>query len=380
MASALFSPLDIRGLSISNRIIVAPMCQYTASNGTVGDWHIMHLGQFAVSGPGLVFVEATGVEPEGRITPGCVGLYSDENEAGLQRVVDFCNAYGNAPMGIQLAHAGRKASTDLPWNGGKPLDAGNGAWQTVAPSAEAFGPGWHTPEAMTDETCERVKNGFVQAAERAVRIGFKAVELHCAHGYLLHQFLSPLSNKRNDSYGGSLEGRMRYPLEIVEAVRKVLPDDLPLGVRISATDWVEGGWDVDQSIAFAKAAKAAGADFIDVSSGGNSGAQKIEVGPGYQTGFAARIKVESGLATMAVGMITDPIQAENIIRTGQADMVALARGMLYDPRWAWHAAEKLRSYAAFPPQYQRSHPAMSGEPVPGNPPSPDKVAAAAGKS
>lgn len=380
MPSALFSPIQFRGLELSNRVVVAPMCQYSAEDGTVGDWHIMHLGQYAISGTGLLFVEATGIEPEGRITPGCVGLYSDENEAALKRVLNFCNAYGNVPVGIQLAHAGRKASVDVPWNGGAPLTANNGAWQTVGPSAEPYADGWHTPDAMNDEVLDRVKQGFVQAAERSVRLGFKAIELHGAHGYLMHQFLSPISNRRNDSYGGSLEGRMRYPIEVYEAVRAVVPDDIPIGYRISATDWVEGGWDISQSIAFAQALKALGCDFIDVSSGGNSPHQQIPVGPGYQTGFAADIKRESGLPTMAVGKITDPLQAEHIIRSGQADMVALARGMLYDPRWTWHAAEALRGQASFPPQYQRCHPALAGEPVPGNPPSPEQVAKAAGAS
>lgn len=380
MSSELFSPFRLGDLEIANRIVVAPMCQYSAKDGTVGDWHIMHLGQFAVSGTGLLFVEATGTEPEGRITPGCVGLYSDENETALQRVVDFCNAYGNVPVGIQLGHAGRKASADLPWNGGKPLKSDNGAWQTVGPSAEPYADGWHTPEAMTEATLERVKTSFIEATKRAVRMGFKVIEVHAAHGYLLHQFLSPISNRRNDAYGGSLEGRMRFPLEVFDAVRAHCPKGLPVGIRISATDWVDGGWDLDSSIAFAKELKARGCDFIDVSSGGNSPAQKISVGPGYQTGFAAAIKQQTGLATMAVGKITEPHQAEHIIRTGQADMVALARGMLYDPHWTWHAAEALGAKAAFPPQYQRCHPALSGEPVPGNPPPPERVAAAAGKS
>ncbi|MEQ8320409.1 MAG: NADH:flavin oxidoreductase/NADH oxidase [Rhodospirillales bacterium] len=380
MSSTLFTPIQLRGLELPNRIVVAPMCQYSAVDGTANDWHLMHLGQFAIGGNGLLFVEATGTEPEGRITPGCVGLWSDENEAGLKRVLDFCNAYGNTPVGIQLAHAGRKASAGVPWKGGKPLTADNGAWQTVGPSAEPYADGWHVPEAMTDETMERVRVSFVDAAKRSVRLGFKAIEIHNAHGYLMHQFLSPISNRRNDAYGGSLEGRMKYPLEVFEAVRAVVPDDIPVGVRISASDWVEGGWDITGSIAYAKELKARNCDFIDVSSGGNSPHQQIPVGPGYQTHFAADIRRETGLTTMAVGKITDPIQAEHIIKTGQADMVALARGMLYDPRWAWHAAEVLRAHAAFPPQYQRSHPAMAGEPVPGNPPPPENVAKAAGKS
>lgn len=380
MPSELFEPYEMRSLKMSNRIVVAPMCQYSADDGTVGDWHIMHLGQYAVSGAGLLFVEASGTEPEGRITPGCVGIYSDENEAALKRVLDFCNNYGNVPVGIQLAHAGRKASVDLPWKGGAPLKSDNGAWQTIGPSAEPYADGWHTPDAMNDEIMDRVRTSFVEAAKRSVRLGFKAIEIHNAHGYLLHQFVSPISNKRNDAYGGSFEGRTKFPLEVFEAVRAVVPDDIPVGVRISATDWVEGGWDIGDSVAYTRLLKAAGCDFIDVSSGGNSPHQQIPVGPGYQTHFAAEIRRETGISTMAVGKITDPIQAEHIIKTGQADMVSLARGMLYDPRWPWHAAEALRAHAAFPPQYQRSHPAMQGEPIPGNPPPPENVAAAAGKS
>ena len=368
MSPKLFTPISLRSLELANRIVVAPMCQYSANDGTMTDWHLMHLGQFAVSGAGLVFVEATGVEPEGRITPGCTGLWSDENEAAMARVVRFFRDYGSAKIGLQLAHAGRKASVDLPWAGGAPLTAEQGAWQTVGPSAVPYGPGWHTPEAMTGQTMQRVRDAFVQATRRAVRLGFDVLEVHSAHGYLLHQFLSPISNRRGDDYGGSLENRMRFALEVFDAVRAEWPDEKPLGVRFSATDWVEGGWDLDQAIAYTEALKARGCDFVDVSSGGNSPEQKIAVGLGYQVGFAAEIKRATGLTTMAVGRIIDPVQAETIISTGQADMVALARGMLFDPRWAWHAAEALRGQAAFPPQYQRAHPTLQGLPVPGNPP------------
>lgn len=370
MTSLLFSPLKLRALELANRIMVAPMCQYSAHNGTVTDWHLMHLGQFAVSGPALVFVEATGVEPEGRITPGCVGLYSDENEAALARVVKFYRDYGSAKIGIQLGHAGRKASAKLPWQGGTPLEVSDGAWQTVAPSAIPYGPGWHTPEALGDNSLARVKQGFVQAAERALRLDFDAIELHSAHGYLLHSFLSPISNKRDDQYGGSLEGRMRFPLEVFDAVRAVWPEERPLGVRFSASDWIDGGWDVESSVAYAQALKARGCDFFDASSGGLAPEQKINSAPGYQTAFAAEIRKATGVTTVAVGRITEAHQAETILQTGQADMVALARGMLYDPRWAWHAAAALRSDAQFPAQYARSHPSMQGEPVPGNPPVP----------
>ena len=368
MSPKLFTPISLRSLELANRIVVAPMCQYSANDGTMTDWHLMHLGQFAVSGAGLVFVEATGVEPEGRITPGCTGLWSDENEAAMARVVRFFRDYGSAKIGLQLAHAGRKASIDLPWAGGAPLTAASGAWQTVGPSAVPYGPGWHTPEAMTGQTMQRVRDAFVQATRRAVRLGFDVLEVHSAHGYLLHQFLSPISNRRGDEYGGSLENRMRLALEVFDAVRAEWPDQKPLGVRFSATDWVEGGWDLDQAIAYTEALKARGCDFVDVSSGGNSPEQEIVMGLGYQVGFAAEIKRATGLTTMAVGRIIDPVQAETIISTGQADMVALARGMLFDPRWAWHAAEALRGQAAFPPQYQRAHPTLQGLPVPGNPP------------
>ncbi len=368
MPSILFSPITLRSLELANRIVVAPMCQYSATDGTVGDWHIMHLGQFAVSGPGLVFVEATGVESIGRITPGCVGLYSDENEAALARVVRFFRDYGNARIGIQLAHAGRKASTAAPWQGGKPLDPAGGAWQTEGPSATAYGPGWHTPKAIDEAGLARIKGAFVAATERALRLDFDVIEIHSAHGYLLHQFLSPLSNRRNDAYGGPLESRLRFPLEVFEAVRAVWPEERPLGVRFSATDWIEGGWDVESAVAYTKALLERGCDFVDVSSGGLAPEQQIVSAPGYQTGFAGEIRRETGATVMAVGRITEPHQAETILTSGQADMIALARGMLFDPRWPWHAAEALRGQAAFPPQYQRSHPSLAGEPIPGNPP------------
>ena len=368
MPSQLFTPITLRSVTLANRVVVAPMCQYSAINGTLTDWHHMHLGQYAVSGTGLVFVEATGVEAEGRITLGCPSLWNDENEAAMARVVKFNADYGNSVMGIQLAHAGRKASTGLPWDGGKSLTAEQGAWETSAPSAVPYADGWHTPTALSAQGLERIKQAFVQGAERAVRAGFKVIEVHAAHGYLLHEFMSPLSNKRDDEYGGSLENRIRFPLEIFEAVRGVVPDDLPVGIRVSATDWVEGGWAAEDTVVMGKALAKLVCDFIDVSSGGNSPLQQISVGAGYQTGFAAQIKRETGLITMAVGMINEAKQAETIVASGQADMVALARGMLYDPRWTWHAAEALGADAAFPPQYARTHPTLRGLPVPGNPP------------
>lgn len=371
MPSKLFSPFSMRGLDLANRIVVSPMCQYSADDGSMTDWHLMHLGQFAVSGSGIVIVEATGVEAAGRITPGCTGLYSDGNEAAMARVVKFCRDFGNTKIGLQLAHAGRKASVEVPWNGGKPMaaDAAN-RWQTVAPSALAYAPGWPQPAALDVTGLARVKAAFVQATERAARIGFDLIEIHAAHGYLFHEFLSPLSNQRSDDYGGSLENRMRFPLEVFTAMRGVWPGDKPLGLRVSATDWVDGGWTVADSIELARALKQRGCDFMDISSGGNSPAQDIDAGPAYQTGFAADIRRESGLATIAVGQISDPFQAESIVRSGQADLVALARGMLFDPRWTWHAAVALRAQAAYPPQYQRAHASLLGEPIPGNPPKP----------
>ncbi len=367
--SQLFSPISLRSLELANRIVVAPMCQYSANNGTLSDWHLMHLGQYAVSGAGLVFVEATGVEAAGRITPGCPGLYSDENEAAMARIINFYRTYGAAKIGIQLAHAGRKASCHVPWDGAAPLGEGDGSWETSSASAQPYAEGWHMPVALNDAGLARVKAAFVQAAERSVRVGFDCIEVHAAHGYLLHQFLSPFSNKRNDKYGGDIEGRMKYPLEVFEAIRQVVPDDIPVGVRFSATDWVENStWDLTEATRFSHELKKRGCDFVDVSSGGNSPLQQISVGPGYQTPFAAEIRQATGLPTMAVGMITEPKQAETIIRTGQADFVALARGMLYDPRWPWHAAEALKAQAAFPPQYMRTHPSLQGEPIPGNPP------------
>jgi 2,4-dienoyl-CoA reductase-like NADH-dependent reductase (Old Yellow Enzyme family) len=373
MPSQLFSPIRLGNLDLANRIVVAPMCQYSAHDGTMTDWHLVHLGQFALGGAALVFVEAAGVEPAGRITPGCVGLYSDDNEAAMRRVIEFYRDFGSAKIGIQLAHAGRKGSTEVPWMGGTPLPVDDPrAWATESASALPFAAPWPTPAALDDAGLARIKDAFVQAARRALRLGFDAIELHAAHGYLFHQFLSPLSNQRNDAYGGDLAGRMRFPLEVFEAVKAVCPKDYPLGVRVSATDWVDGGWDIADTVAFAREVQARGGAFVDVSSGGNSPLQQIAVGPGYQTAFAAQIRRETGLTTIAVGKITDPVQAETIVASGQADMVALARGMLYDPRWPWHAAETLRAEAAFPPQYKRAHPTLMGEPVPGNPPAPKK--------
>lgn len=362
MDSLLFSPLQLRGLTLENRIVVAPMCQYSAVDGVPGDWHLVHLGQLAQSGAGLVIVEATGVVPEGRISPGCPGLYDDATEAAFARLVRHHHALGHGRIGIQLAHAGRKGSTDLPWQGGGPVPAEAGGWTPEAPSALPYLPEWLVPQALDAAGLDRLRAAFADAARRAVRAGFELIEVHAAHGYLLHEFLSPLSNQRSDAYGGSLENRMRFPLEVFAAVRAAVPEDMPVIVRISASDWVEGGWDLEQSVAFCAALAELGCDLIDVSSGGLDHRQKIVTGPGYQTGFAAEIRARTGLPVIAVGQITDPVQAESILRSGQADAVALARAMLWNPRWPWHAAEALGAQLALPLQYERSAPTLRGRP------------------
>ena len=358
MGAALFTPITLRGLTLANRIVVSPMCQYSAAEGSATDWHLMHLGNFSVSGAGLVMVEATAVEPRGRITYGDLGLYSDANEAALGRVLQFCRKYGNTKLGIQLAHAGRKAADHLPWEeGGRPLAPAEGAWPTVGPSATPYDEAWPVPQALDREGLTQVRQAFTAAARRAARLDFDLVELHSAHGYLLHEFLSPLSNRRTDEYGGSPENRLRFPLEVFEAVRAVWPSHKPLGVRLSATDYVEGGWQLSDSVIFAQELKNRGCDFIDVSGGGLAPQQQIPLGPGYQAPFAEEIRRKTGITTVVVGMIFQPRQAEAIIAGGRADLVALARGMLYNPRWAWHAAEELFAEAAYPPQYLRCQPA-----------------------
>jgi NADPH2 dehydrogenase len=357
LSSQLFSPIALRGVELSNCIVVAPMCQYVAEHGVANDWHLMHLGQFSMGAAGLVIAEATGVSPVGRITHGCLGLYDDACEAGLARVMAFCRRYGVAKLGIQLAHAGRKASTRVPLKGGDPLPAGEEPWQTVAPSAVPYAPGWHVPQALDEVGLAEVKGQFVAAAERAVRLGFDVVELHMAHGYLAHQFLSPISNRREDRYGGDLEGRMRFPLELFEAVRAVLPGEMPLGVRVSASDWVEGGWDLEQTIVLAKELRWRGCDFLDVSSGGLDPRQQVPIKPGYQVPFARAVKkAVPGLPVMAVGMIVTPAQAEEVVASGDADMVALARAVMDDPHWAWHAARALGVETEYPDQYVRCRP------------------------
>lgn len=361
MTSHLFSPFDLGGVTFPNRIVVAPMCQYSATDGIVGDWHHAHLGQFAMSGAGLIFVEATGVEPEGRITQGCTGLYNDTTEAAFAKIVSFMKSVGDSRVGIQLSHAGRKGSTVAPWEGGGMIEGADG-WTPVAPSAVPYLPGWPPPKAMDPADLARIKHAFVDSAKRAARAGFDVVQLHAAHGYLLHQFLSPITNKRTDEYGGSLQNRMRYPLEVFAAVRDVFPADLPVVVRLSAIDWIDGGWDIDGSIAFSKALKELGCAAMDVSSGGLDQQQSITTGPGYQVRFAETLRREVDMPAMAVGQITDPVQAETIVATGQADFVALARGILWDPHWPWKAAVALGAEITLPAPYARSIPALAAKP------------------
>jgi 2,4-dienoyl-CoA reductase-like NADH-dependent reductase (Old Yellow Enzyme family) len=354
MTSRLFEPLSLGSVELPNRVVVAPMCQYSADDGSATDWHQQHLSQMASSGAGWVVVEATGVERRGRITHGCLGLYSDDNEAALARVIGAARRLGGpTKFGIQLAHAGRKASTRVPWEGGAPLRMDEDPWQTVSSSDLPFGPDWHVPHALSEAEIARITEAFVNSARRAVRIGFDVIELHSAHGYLLHEFLSPLANKRTDSYGGSLANRMRFPLEVIRAVRTAVPASIPLGMRISATDWVPGGWDVEQSIEFVRAAHTLGVEFVCASSAGVVGHVKVPAALGYQVPLAAQIRKATGVTTRAVGLITDPLQAEQIVAGGQADLIALARAFIDDPRWGWHAADALGATAHFAQPYHR---------------------------
>ena len=358
MTSALFSPIRLADLELPNRIAVAPMCQYSADDGAATDWHMTHLGMLANSGAGLVVLEATHVERHGRITHGCLGLYSDACEAALERVVNHCRRIGTAKLGIQLAHAGRKASSQRPWEGAKALEPNQDPWPTIAPSALPFGPGWHTPAAMTEDDMTRVRTAFTQSARRAVRLGFDAIELHLAHGYLLHSFVSPLSNKRNDQWGGTPDGRMRFPLDVARAVRAVVPSGTPLGARITGTDWVEGGLTADDAVALAKALKSEGLDYLDVSSANITPDSRWPSEPGFNVPIAERVRRESGIATRAVGMIANAKQAEAIVAEGKADMVAMARAFLDDPHWGWHAAQALSAEVARPLQYARTAPKL----------------------
>ncbi|MFD1198104.1 NADH:flavin oxidoreductase/NADH oxidase [Brucella gallinifaecis] len=353
----LFSPINIGALKLSNRIVIAPMCQYSAENGETTDWHLMHLGNLALSGAGLLTIEATAVAPEGRISYADVGLYSDKCEAALGRTLSGIRKWSNVPIAIQLAHAGRKASTDLPWNGGAQIapDKTNG-WQTIAPSALPFSPNDNAPVAADKDTLKALRDAFAEAARRAGRLGLDAVQVHAAHGYLLHQFLSPLSNQREDEYGGSLENRLRFPLEVFDAVRSVFPAERPVTVRVSGTDWVEQGWDIEQTIAFAQELEKRGCAAIHVSSGGLDARQAIPVGPSYQVPLSRAVKAETNMPVVAVGLITEFEQAEAILATGDADLVALARTVLYDPRWPWHAAAHFGEKIEAAPQYLRSQP------------------------
>jgi 2,4-dienoyl-CoA reductase-like NADH-dependent reductase (Old Yellow Enzyme family) len=365
----LFDPIALRELTLPNRIMVSPMCQYSAVDGSATDWHMAHLGSLALSGAGLLCVEATAVTPEGRITPGDLGLYSEDNERALGRVVDMIRSAAPIPLAIQLGHAGRKGSSHAPWDGGQLVPIGRGGWQPEAPSAVAHAEGEPAPRAFALDELPRLRDAFAESARRAARLGFDAIELHCAHGYLLHEFLSPVSNRRDDAYGGSLANRMGFPLEVFDAVRAVFPADRPVGVRVSATDWLEGieaeSWTVESTVEFGQALKQRGCDWLDVSSGGISPRQKITLGPGYQVPFAEIVRTETGLPTIAVGLITEPRQAEAIVEAGRADMVALARAFLYDPRWPWHAAATLGGTVDGPRQYWRSLPREAG-PIFGN--------------
>ena len=355
--SLLFSPCTLGALPLDNRIVIAPMCQYSAQDGQATDWHLMHLGHLALSGAGLFILEATAVTPEGRISPLDLGLWSDDTEAALRRVLASARRHSPIRWGIQLAHAGRKASVAAPWTGGAPVSPGAGGWHTVAPSAVPFRDTDPAPTALDAAGLQRIRQAFADAARRAHRLGLDLIEIHAAHGYLLHQFLSPLSNARDDAYGGTLEARMRFPLEVFEAVREAVPSGMAVGVRISATDWVPGGWDLAQSQVLAQALRTRGCDFIHVSSGGLSTQQQIALAPGYQLPFAEAIKREAGMPTIGVGLITEPEQAEAVVASGQADLVGLARAMLYNPRWPWHAAARLGARVHAPPQYLRCQPA-----------------------
>ncbi len=360
--SRLFSPIQLAGVSIPNRIFVSPMCEYSSEDGFSNDWHLVHLGSRAVGGAGLVFTEATAVLPEGRITPQDLGLWKDDHIPGLKRIVAFVHSQG-ARAGVQLAHAGRKASMALPWaKEQRFLTPAEGGWPNVmAPSAVPFAENFAQPTELDLAGIQAIVRAFAKAAERSLEVGFDLVELHAAHGYLLHEFLSPLSNRRTDAYGGGLENRIRLLVEVVDAVRAVLPADFPLLVRISATDWVEGGWDIEQSVALAKVLKQHKVDLVDVSSGGMAATAVMPIGPGYQTPFAERVRREAEIPTGAVGMITSAAQAEHILHTGQADVVLLARELLREPYWPLHAAEELGHVTSWPVQYLRAAPHGSKE-------------------
>jgi len=353
--SGLFSPLRLRGLELKNRIAVSPMCQYSVVDGLPGDWQLVHLGSRAVGGAGLVISEATAVSPEGRISAGDTGLWSDAQADAWAPIVRFAQAQG-AAVAVQIAHAGRKASTGVPWRGGRPVPPADGGWEPLAPSPLPFDEGHPRPREMQAADLRRVVDDFAAASARALRAGFDAIELHFAHGYLVHEFLSPLANRRTDAYGGPLENRMRLALELADAVRETLPAERPLLVRISASDWADGGWDLEQSLVLCRALRERGVDLVDCSSGGQVPYARVPLGPGYQVPFAAAIRERAGIATGAVGLIAEPEQAEAIVASGQADLVLLARALLRDPYWPLHAAHALGVDVAWPQQYLRARP------------------------
>jgi len=356
--SALFSPIKLAGLELPNRLVVSPMCQYSADDGSASDWHMMHLGMLANSGAALVIVEATGVERRGRITHGCLGLYSDDNELALARVIQQCRRRGTAKFGIQLAHAGRKASAQKPWDGGVALTKGQDPWPTIGPSAVTYGENWHTPAMMTEADMTCVCDAFVSSAKRALRIGFDEIELHMSHGYLLHSFMSPISNMRTDAFGGTMDNRLKFPLEVARAVRTVVPKNVPLGARITGSDWRQGGLTPDDAVTIAKSLKAAGIDFVCVSSGAITFDTRTPTEPGYNVAISEKVRREAGIPTRAVGLIFKPQQAEAIIAEGQADQIAMARAFLDDPHWAWHAAKALGAEVLRPQQYLRVGPKL----------------------
>jgi len=355
MPAKLFTPIDLGGITLPNRIVISPMCQYQADDGSMNDWHLVHLGHLSYSGAGLMMIEATHVTREGRITHACAGLYSEHNEASMKRVIDACRRLSKNPIGIQLGHAGRKASSQVPWEGRLWLSAEQSPWRTVAPSAIAHGEGWHVPHELSAAELKAHVEAFVGSTIRARRVGLDVVELHSAHGYLLHQFLSPLSNQRKDEYG---KNRMKFPLEVAAAVRESWPRDRALGARISAHDWADGGLGPDDAISYARELKRIGFDYVCVSTGGLVANQKLPPsGPGYQVQFAEKVKrAVPDIKVRAVGMIADPDQAEQIVASGKADMVAMARAFLDNPRWPWHAAERFGVKLDYPPSYARSRP------------------------
>ena len=356
MSSKLFTPFSIGRMELTNRITIAPMCEYSAVDGSMTDWHVQHLGNLSLSGAAMLVIEATGVVPEGRITSWCTGLYSDENERAMKRVVDFVRTISPTRIGLQLNHAGRKASAQRPWEGRGALAPHEGAWTTVAPSAIALASEWPTPSALDRDAMRSLRTAYANAAKRAARVGVDFLEMHSTHGYLLSEFLSPLSNRRDDEYGGSLENRMRFPLEVFDALREAWPADKPVGAKISGTDFAPGGWTVEEAVVYARELKRHGCDYVTVSGGGVVLDAKVPTGPGYQVPYAERVRRDTGITTGSVGLISSPQHAEEIVASGKADFVSLARGMLFDPRWPWHAALALGEDIKYPPQYERANP------------------------